>query len=65
MGIFLANQDAPSRCTATDCLVTGVIDENFFLTSEYFTSPDLPGKLQQQLEDRKEKLKTNGIIKNM
>ncbi len=21
MGIFLANQDAPSRCTATDCLV--------------------------------------------
>ncbi len=21
MGIFLANRDAPSRCTATDCLV--------------------------------------------
>ncbi len=23
MGIFLANRDAPSRCTATDCLVFG------------------------------------------
>ncbi len=24
MGIFLANRDAPSRCTATDCLVVPV-----------------------------------------
>ncbi len=28
MGIFLANRDAPSRCTATDCLVSyyGVVN---------------------------------------
>ncbi len=24
MGIFLANRDAPSRCTATDCLVSTI-----------------------------------------
>ncbi len=30
MGIFLANRDAPSRCTATDCLVLLLIYKKYF-----------------------------------
>ncbi len=42
MGVFLANRDAPSRCTATECLVrfcTAVASGHLLLATCNFLEP--------------------------